>query len=154
MIKPTRTEKILLAVIQALKAKGGPTGLEVNRSRRTAVEKDQLPMASVYALREEPSLPKNRDGRENRMSPVSDRDFQFVVRNRAAGTDADVDPLRAWSVQALLASEALQELVIDLKEGVTEWISIDGAEDDFTIADMVFSARHITRRENLSLTAT
>ena len=152
-MEESRTELILLAALEALKALGGPPGLEVNRSRRQAVEPNHLPMTSVYALREEPNLPRDKNGNEVRTAPVTDRRFQFVVRSRVQGTDADADVLRRWAVKALFASAALRDLVIDLKEGETEWVAVDGAEDDFTIADTIFSARHITRRENLSLTA-
>lgn len=144
----SRTELILQAIVAALDGEGKPSGLTVNRSRRQAVPPADLPMISVYPLREEIKKPA-----DNRRSPVKDRHLLVGLRCRAQGLDDAADPLRQWAVAALESDPSLGGLALDAAEESGEWAAADASDADFTVAEMSFSVRYITARADLTKAA-
>jgi hypothetical protein len=144
----SRTELILQAIVAALDAEGKPEGVTVNRSRRQAVEPGELPMISVYPLREEIKKPE-----ENRRSPVKDRRLLVRLRCRAQGTDEALDPLRQWAVMALESDPSLGGLALDTAEDSGEWAAADDSKADYSVSEMDFSVRYVTARADLTKAA-
>jgi hypothetical protein len=144
----SRTEQILQAIVNALDGGGKPSGLTVNRSRRQAVNVDELPMLSVYPLRED-----KKRATENRRSPIMDRRLLFRVRCRAEGQDEALDPLRQWVISALGADLSLGGLAIEVAEEDEEWAAADASEGDYSVAEMTFSVRYQTARGDLTKAA-
>jgi hypothetical protein len=144
----SRTELILQAIVAALDGEGKPEGVTVNRSRRQAVNADELPMISVYPLREEVRKPA-----DNRRSPVKDRHLFVGIRCRAQGLDDAVDPLRQWAVTALESDPSLGGLALDTGEESGEWAATDASDADFSVAEITFSVRYVTARADLTLAA-
>jgi len=144
----SRTEQILQAIVTALDADGKPAGVTVNRSRRQAVEASELPMFSVYPLRED-----IQRATENRRSPLVSRSLLFRIRCRAAGQDEALDPLRQWAVAALHGDPSLDGLALEILEDSTEWVPADASEGDYSIAEMNFNVRYTTARGDLTKAA-
>jgi hypothetical protein len=141
----SRTEQILQAIVAALDAVGGPAGVAVNRSRRQTVNRDELPMLSVYPLMEDV-----KRATENRRSPVTDRSLLFQVRCRAEGEDGALDPLRQWTVQTFHADPSLGGLALEMLEVSTEWAAADASDADYSVAEMSFRVRYATGRGDLT----
>lgn len=144
----SRTEQILQAIVNALEGEGKPSGSTVNRSRRQAVNPDELPMFSVYPLRED-----KKRATENRRSPILDRRLLFRVRCRAQGQDEALDPLRQWAVAALATDLSLGGLALEVLEEEEEWAAADASDADYSVAEMSFSVRYQTARGDLTKAA-
>jgi len=144
----SRTELIIQAIVAALDAGGKPSGSTVNRSRRQSVEPAELPMFSVYPIREETKL-----AHENRRSGIADRTLSVRIRCRAAGADAALDPLRQWVVAAMHADLSLGGLAINVIEQSAEWAAAGESDGDYSVCEMDFSVRYTTARANLTLAA-
>lgn len=138
------TERILQAVVAALDGAGKPTGLTVNRSRRQSIEKAQLPMASVYPIREEVEL-----ATESRRSPITVRALRVQVKCRVVGDDQANDALRKWAVKAVMADQSLGGLSLEITEESTDWDADDASDADYSVAAVDFLVRYSTSRFDL-----
>jgi hypothetical protein len=128
----------------ALDGAGKPAGLTVNRSRRQSIEKDQLPMISVYAIREEVTR-----ATDNRRSPLVERNLRVQVKCRVVGDDKDNDVLRKWAVQSVMADQSLGGLALEIAEESTDWDPDDATDADYSVAAVDFVVRYSTSRFNL-----
>lgn len=138
------TERVLQAVVTALDGAGKPAGLTVNRSRRQSIEKDQLPMISVYPIREEVTR-----ATDNRRSPLVERNLRVQVKCRVVGDDKDNDALRKWAVQSVMTDQSLGGLALEIIEESTEWDADDATDADYGVAAVDFVVRYSTSRFNL-----
>lgn len=139
------TERILQAVVTALDGVGKPAGLTVNRSRRQSIEKSQLPMISVYPIRED-AQPATENARR---SPVMDRSLRVQVMCRIVGDDRANDLLRKWAVQSVMADPSLGGLALGITEESTDWDADDATDADYSVAAMDFLVRYTTSRYDL-----
>jgi len=139
------TERILQAVVAALDGAGKPAGLTVNRSRRQSIEKNQLPMISVYPIREE-AQPATENARR---SPVMERNLRVQVKCRIAGDDKANDPIRKWAVQSVMADPSLGGLALGITEESTDWDADDATDADYSVAAIDFLVRYTTSRYDL-----
>lgn len=138
------TERVLQAVVAALDGAGKPAGVTVNRSRRQSIEKSQLPMISVYPIREEVTR-----ATDNRRSPLVERRLRVEVKCRVVGDDQDNDALRKWAVQSVMADQSLGGLALETTEESTDWDADDAADADYSVAAVDFVVRYSTSRFNL-----
>jgi len=130
--------------VAALNGAGKPAGVTVNRSRRQSIEKSQLPMISVYAIREEVTR-----ATDTRRSPLVERRLRVQVKCRIVGDDQANDPLRKWAVQAVMADQSLGGLCTEITEESTDWDADDGTDADYSVAAVDFLVRYVTSRFNL-----
>lgn len=140
----TRGENIVLFLLDALQGVGKPPNLNVNRSRRRPVETDELPMVSIYAVREEVAR-----ATANRTSPTVDRTLRVQVRSRVKGQDDVLDPLRAWVVKAVMVDRSLGGLALGITEDSTDWETDDASDADYSVASMDFLVRYTTNAGDL-----
>ncbi len=138
------TELILQAVVTALDGSGKPVGVTVNRSRRQSLEKSQLPMISVYPIREEVTR-----ATDNRRSPLVERRLRVQVKCRIVGDDQANDALRKWAVQSVMADQSLGGLALEIVEESTDWDADDATDADYSVAAVDFVVRYSTSRFNL-----
>lgn len=138
------TERILQAVVAALNGANKPAGVTVNRSRRQSIEKSQLPMISVYPIREEVTR-----ATDNRRSPLVERRVRVEVKCRVVGDDQANDALRKWAVQSVMADQSLGGLALEITEQSTDWDADDATDADYSVAAMEFVVRYSTSRFNL-----
>ncbi len=138
------TELILQAVVTALDGAGKPAGVTVNRSRRQSLEKSQLPMISVYPIREEVTR-----ATDNRRSPLVERRLRVQVKCRIVGDDQANDALRKWAVQSVMADQSLGGLALEIVEESTDWDADDATDADYSVAAVDFVVRYSTSRFNL-----
>ncbi len=141
-------ERLLQAIVAALNGSGKPAGTTVNRSRRRPVELTELPMISVYPIREEKAVPG-----ENRRSPIIERTLRVQVKSRVVGEDAALDPHGKWVVAALLADPSLGDLALDVAEDATDWDADDATDADYSVDATDFLVRYRTSRKNLEVVA-
>ncbi len=135
------TERLLQAVVAALDGAGKPAGLTVNRSRRQSIEKSQLPMISVYPIREEVTR-----ATDNRRSPLVERRLRVEVKCRVVGDDQANDALRKWAVQSVMADQSLGGLALEITEESTDWDADDATDADYSVAAVDFVVRYSTSR--------
>ncbi|KKM22239.1 hypothetical protein LCGC14_1627390 [marine sediment metagenome] len=140
----TRGENILIFLAAALNGAGKPPGLTVNRARRRPLDNAELPMMSLYPVREEVARATS-----SRTSPTVERTLRVQVRCRAVGQDAAVDPLRAWAVKAVMADRSLAGLALATTEDSIEWESDDASDADYAIASVDFLIRYTTNAGDL-----
>jgi hypothetical protein len=138
------TERVLQAVVAALDGASKPAGVTVNRSRRQSIEKSQLPMISVYPIREEVAR-----ATDHRRSPLVERKLRVQVKCRVVGEDWDNDALRKWAVQSLMADQSLGALALEIIEESTDWDADDATDADYSVAAVDFVVRYSTSRFNL-----
>jgi hypothetical protein len=138
------TEQVLQAVVAALDGAGKPAGVTVNRSRRQSIEKDDLPMISVYPIGEEVTR-----ATDNRRSPVVERRLRVEVKCRVVGDDQANDALRKWAVQSVMADQSLGGLALEIVEESTDWDADDATDADYSVAAVDFVVRYTTSRFNL-----
>ena len=138
------TERILQAVVAVLDGTGKPAGVAVNRSRRQSIEKPQLPMISVYPVREEVTR-----ATDNRRSPLVERRMRVQVKCRVVGDDQANDALRKWVVRSLMADQSLGGLALEISEESTDWDADDATDADYSVAAVDFVVRYTTSRFNL-----
>ena len=123
----TYRERIMLALVAALSASGGPSGLTVHRERTRPIEIDSLPAIMVYA---EDDPPKPLAGQQYR-APLTERQLTVGLQMRAAGSattppDAALDPLAIWIYQQIRADETFTGLANGVEEVRTVWNSKEG----------------------------
>lgn len=138
------TERVLQAVVAALDGAGKPAGVTVNRSRRQSIEKSQLPMISVYPIREEVTR-----ATDHRRSPLVERRLRVEVKCRVVGDVQDNDALRKWAVQSVMADQSLGGLALEIVEESTDWDADDATDADYSVAAVDFVVRYSTSRFNL-----
>ena len=138
------TERVLQAVVAALDGAGKPAGVTGNRSRRQSIEKSQLPMISVYPIREDVTR-----ATDNRRSPLVERRLRVQVKCRVVGDDKDNDPVRKWAVQSVMADQSLGGLALEIMEESTDWDADDATDADYSVAAVDFVVRYTTSRSNL-----
>jgi hypothetical protein len=121
-------EQIASAIVAALSAAGGPTGLTVHRERTRPIETDSLPAIMVYF--EADDAPKPFDKQKYR-SPFVERTLVVALECRAQGSastppDQALDPITVWATQRMFADETFGTLAIGADEGATKWYSREG----------------------------
>lgn len=114
----SKRESLILAVIAALEAAGGPTGLSVHRFPTRDLESDDLPAIAVFPTDDVPGQ-ATHDGKR-------DKSLTLAIELRAQATsgespDEALDPLYVWTVQALFTDPTLGGLASALWEGKTVW---------------------------------
>ena len=134
------------AVIVALTASGGPSGLNVHRERHRPIETDQLDAILVYA---EDDMPKPLAG-VTYQAPLTERQLNLVLEYRAnvpAGMTDDeaLDPLIVWGTQQILENEKFGGLASGVDEGRTVWLSRE-AEATVAAAAGHFTVKYRTKR--------
>jgi hypothetical protein len=142
---PSLTEQILAKVVTLLDADGKPEGVSVNRERVNPASRAELPMISVYQMREDVT----RVG-GSRTSPGTDRDLHLQVRCRATGDSSSTDPLRVWTVATLSGLPGLGGLSLDVEELSTEWEHEDATDGGYDVAVMTFKVRFATKVADLT----
>ncbi len=139
----TIREQIVKAIVAKLDAPGKPAATTVNRTRRRAVEPSELPMISVYDVREEVE-----SATESRRSLLADRTLRVRVKCRAVGDDSAVDPLYSWAVKALKTDQSLGGLAVGLTEESTDWDTDDAGDADYSVSATDFLVRFTTSKQN------
>lgn len=140
----SRGENILIFLLAALNGAGKPPDLTVNRSRRRPLDNAELPMLSLYAVREEVARATS-----SRTSPTVERTLRVQVRCRVVGQDDAVDPLRAWAVKAVMADRSVGGLALATTEDSTEWEADDASDADYSIGSVDFLIRYTTNAGDL-----
>ncbi len=135
----TRGENILLFLLAALNGTGKPFGVTVNRARRRPVDNAELPMISLYMVREEVQRATS-----NRTSPTVERHLRIQVLARVVGQDKDLDPFRAWVVKAIMADKGIGGLALGITEESTDWDAEDASDADYSVAATDFVIRYTT----------
>jgi hypothetical protein len=123
----TYREQIMLALVGALSAGGGPAGLTIHRERTRPIEIDSLPAIMVYA---EDDTPKPLAGQQYR-APLTERQLTVAAQIRAAGNastppDTAIDPILIWLYQRVGADETFGGLANGVEEVRTVWNSKEG----------------------------
>jgi hypothetical protein len=72
---------------------------------------------------------------------------------RVAGNDAQLDPIRCWTLAALFTDPSLGGLALEIEERATEWQEADASESDYSQADYTFRVRYVTARGDLTRAA-
>lgn len=147
----SRREKILQAVHAALDAAGKPAGVTVNRDHVAAIGKGELPMITLYAG-------VVGEGLDETLAVVkagaADRRLRFTVRSRvvaaAAGAGA-LDAISQWVTSAVPESVALGSGNAVIAEEGSKFNSEQGSDGVYLLLDTIFTARFVTRRNDLTL---
>lgn len=139
------TEQILDAIVIALDAAGKPAAATINRSRRRAIEPEELPMISVYPIMEEVAKSS-----ESRFAGKVQRRLRVQIKSRVQGEDHHLDPYRQWTLKALMSDPSLDDLTLEIIEESTEWDADDASDADYSVAAMNFIIRFVSSRFDLT----
>jgi hypothetical protein len=117
-------EQIVIALVAALNAEGGPAGLTVHRERTRPIEIDSLPAIMVY---NDDDVPKPLAAQVY-AAPLTERRLSVAMECRAAGSsgispDQALDPILVWAAEAVFADEHFGGLASSVEEGRTVWSS-------------------------------
>jgi hypothetical protein len=134
-------ERILQAIFNALDGPGKPAGLKVTRSRRQAIEKDELPLMSVELGDTENTVPG-----ENRRAPLLESQTDVLVISRVLGLDTALDPLYRWARLAIMADPSLGGLALGITEVSSRVDTDDTPDADRTVETTIFRVRYVTSR--------
>lgn len=121
-----------------------PSNLSVNRERRRPVEVSELPLISIYPVREDV-----KRATENRRVQLVERDLEVHVLCRVGGNSSFNDPLRIWAVQQIMADQTLGGVAIEIQEESTDWNPDDDSSTDYDSADLKFRVRFQTNRTEM-----
>lgn len=116
----TVRELIVAAVLDALNAAGKPADVTVHRQRNRPIEQDSLPAILVYTAQEAVDEP------EGDLDDTVERALTLRIEQRAKvasgqAPDTALDPLYAWTVQALQADPTFGGLAVRLWEMGHAW---------------------------------
>lgn len=139
-------EQIIVALMAALNAGGGPAGLTVHRERTRAIEQDSLPAIMIYC---EDDPPKTLSGVTYR-APLTERQLTVGVECRALGSssvspDAALDPVTVWATKQTFSDETFGGLANGVEEIRTVWSSREG-DKPIAAATIHFTIKYRTSR--------
>lgn len=147
-------EQIILAMVAAFNAGGGPAGLTVHRERTRPIETDSLPAVMIYNDDDQPKPLAQQTYR----APLVERQLTVGVQCRAQGSasvtpDAALDPVLVWVLKQIFSDETFGGLANGVEEIRTVWSSREG-DKPVAAATIHFTIKYRTSRTDPTATNT
>lgn len=144
-------ERIVDAIVTALEAPGGPSGLSVHRFRTRPLTKDNLPAQVVYVVEERSVIAGNVSFTTPTAmtgaltGDLTEHQLLVAVESRVAGDPPDValEPLVVWATQQVLADPTLAGLAISTLEYDTKWTAQE-ADQVYGAASQMFVIQYFS----------